>query len=61
VRRNLASFTQGAAVCQTELIPTEVQIQAVTTLEERVSMSTVPEGEGFFMAAVEIHATRKKE
>ncbi len=61
MRRNLASYIQGATVCHTELIPTEAQIRAATTLDERVSMSTTVEGGGFCATAVEIYATRTKE
>jgi hypothetical protein len=61
VRRNLASYIQGSLLCRAELIPTEAQIWAATTLDARTSTSTKAEGEGFHATAVEICATRTKE
>jgi hypothetical protein len=61
VRRNLASYTQEAVVCRAELIPTEAQLRAATTLDARASTSTTAEGEGFCTMAVEIYATKTKE
>jgi hypothetical protein len=61
VRRNLTSYIEGAMVCRAELIPTEVQIWAATTLDAKASMSTTTEGEGFCTMAVNFYATRTKE
>jgi hypothetical protein len=46
VRRNLASFILGAAVCRAEFIPTEAQIRAAMTLDARALMSTTAMGGG---------------
>jgi hypothetical protein len=61
VRRNLASYLQGALLCWAELISTEAQIWAATILDARTSKSTTADGEGFCAMAVEICATRTKE
>jgi hypothetical protein len=61
IRRNLASYIQGASLCWAELILTEAQIWTATILNVRMSTSTTVEGEGFCATAVEICATRTKE
>jgi hypothetical protein len=61
VRRNLASYIQGALLCWAELIPTGAQIQAATILDARMFTSTIAEGEQFCATVVEICATRTKE
>ena len=61
VRRNLASYIQGALLCWAKLVPNQAQIRVATILDARMSMSTTAEGEGFNAMAVEICATRTKE
>jgi hypothetical protein len=61
VRRNLASFIQGASLCWAELIPTETQKRSATILHTRTTTSKTTEGEGFCATVVEICATRTKE
>jgi hypothetical protein len=46
-RKNLESFTRGAAVCREELIPAKVQIRAAIKLEVWETMSMVAEGDAF--------------
>jgi hypothetical protein len=48
-------------VCWAELIISEAQIRAATTLDARASTSTSGEWGGFCATAVEIYATRTKE
>jgi hypothetical protein len=61
VRRNLASHTHGASLCQAELIPTAAQIQAASIQDAITLLSTTVEGEGFCATAEEVNATRTKK